>query len=203
MKVRNGFVSNSSSASYIVDANKSVFDLACEMLKVRNKDWDGDWDGSVSCKRTELETIQNSDKDVNTPIAFHTTNYDTYIAKFGPIFAISTCNNHDFGSLLNFFNTRVPFGKLKELVKFAYGTNKDILDFEYYDLMEFIEFELSEKMSFWWPTYDVIAKQITDDDSCGRCPRHYLPFVEIVSDGKWSGKAICLRCKEELEMNSD
>lgn len=90
MKIRTGFVSNSSSSSFIIETGKSyktVFDVAKDMLKQVN---------SKSQLNFILDRIKNTKKDPNTPVMFYSCNYDTYISKYGNHFLINTCNNEDW-----------------------------------------------------------------------------------------------------------
>ena len=90
MKLNNGFVSNSSSCSFIVNSKvyRSVFDLAQWM--VRYREWDTDNDLILAIERGKKKV------DPNTSIAFRTCNYDTYIRQFGDRIYIQTSHNHDF-----------------------------------------------------------------------------------------------------------
>ena len=90
MKVRDGFVSNSTSSSFVIRTGvyKSVFDLAQHMVKCR--DWESDNDLILAIERGKKRL------DRNSSIAFHTCNYDTFIRQFGDRIYIQTCHNHDF-----------------------------------------------------------------------------------------------------------
>lgn len=86
----------------------------------------------------------------------------------------------------------VGFNKLKELIDVAYGREINILDFDYYDLMEIVEFEISEKMSFWWPLYDIMATEVSYDEGGSNCPIHYSRLVKVTSEGDYFNKVVCL-----------
>jgi hypothetical protein len=93
MKIRNGFVSNSSSSSFIISEKEyeSVFALAEEMIKDRNDD---DWIESNTLDK--LYELREYGIDENSPISFMTCNYDTYIMKHKDKYLVATCNNHEF-----------------------------------------------------------------------------------------------------------
>lgn len=95
MKKRNGFVSNSSSSSFIVnleDYNNNVFDLAREMVSIR--EWEDD--------EELLKKIDNFEKNEsgNVGIFFNTCNYETFISHIGGGYVfVDTCNNHNWDSI--------------------------------------------------------------------------------------------------------
>lgn len=101
MKIRSGFVSNSSSASYMIDdsAYQDVFTLALAMLRIRNEDSEdnNDWNGESA----KIVSAYSYGIDPNRPVMFPTCNYDTYIMRKNGYYIIETCNNHDFGSYLS------------------------------------------------------------------------------------------------------
>ena len=98
MKIRNGFVSNSSSSSFIIGKCKkfpNVKALAKHMLKIRDKEW-ADWDDLGHNREKEnLKNITKADKN----LTFRTTNYETWLIDDGDYIVVSTCNNHDWSSL--------------------------------------------------------------------------------------------------------
>ena len=82
MKIRSGFVSNSSSSSFIVNCKDfgSIRDLAIQMIQIR--DWENDDD--------DIRAINNLELDPDHPLSFSTCNYDTYIAKDGDYYLVTT-----------------------------------------------------------------------------------------------------------------
>ena len=72
MKVRSGFVSNSSSSSFIAQLSHfdSTLDIAAEMIPLR--EW-GEQDKELVAKVVEMVGLV----DPQTPIAFSSCNYDT------------------------------------------------------------------------------------------------------------------------------
>lgn len=156
MKFRNGFVSNSSSSSFVVSDKhyKDVFDLAVEMIKLRDVDYaeydyeDGNnEDGNKEWKRLKDVIISARETmDPNTPITFPTTNYHTFILKHDDNFLVSTCNNH------------IEFNYMKG---FSHSSkHKDIIEDFDCDTCEDFEDKLSSMTWFWYPHLNVFAKEI-------------------------------------------
>lgn len=104
MKTRQGFVSNSSSSSFVLskDVYPSIWDLAIAMLTVRDIDnsniWGPDYKddgalGRVACRDTEGDKAE--------AIMFRTHNFNTYIWDAGDSWWVSTCINHPFHALFD------------------------------------------------------------------------------------------------------
>ena len=96
MKIRNGFVSNSSSSSYLVPLNSfdTVFDLAEKIIDIRDEDWK---DTGESPDLNTMKNLQRAKKNgisQDTPVQFSTWNYATWIKKTDKGFLVETCNNH-------------------------------------------------------------------------------------------------------------
>jgi hypothetical protein len=101
MKTRNGFVSNSSSSSFVLKVGlpfDDVFELAEYMIPKR--EWDDDKKLLNTLKNLKTKksnrTSLSSNKLNFTSLSFRSCNYDTYIAKLGDYFLIETCHNHDW-----------------------------------------------------------------------------------------------------------
>ena len=105
MKTRTGFVSNSSSSSFVLRIGTeygSVFDVVKKMAKDRDG-WNEQWDreDGVDRKRKNLvKKIEEAEKggmDPNTPTMFKSCSCDTYLMRVETLMAayvvISTCNN--------------------------------------------------------------------------------------------------------------
>jgi hypothetical protein len=93
MKTRSGFVSNSSSSSFVIPLDNELFqtvaDIALYMIPKRG--WEDD---EKTMKRINGQLSLRMDP--NHPIAFNSCNYDTFIVKKDDGFYIATCNNHDW-----------------------------------------------------------------------------------------------------------
>lgn len=105
MKIREGFVSNSSSMSFIVSHEDypSIFELAKEMIKIRDQLWYEIFNDvqRMTLKPEDdlikqLEEAEKRGMHPNTPVFFDTTNYSTYIVEYKGDFYVETCNNHNF-----------------------------------------------------------------------------------------------------------
>jgi len=103
MKTRNGFVSNSSSSSFIID-EVSLEKIARSMLKIVINDYK-EWDEDKDEKDKEYDTwlvnletaLQRDDvKNGNIGITFPTTNFDTYLLNYDNEVYVSTANNHSW-----------------------------------------------------------------------------------------------------------
>jgi len=117
MKIRNGFVSNSSSSSFLVDRKRylSVFDLATAMLDIRNREWKT-WNEEEKQppldqipKTQDRRDLDRETKNIglarsiginpDTPVSFDVTNGDTYIITHHLVYAVETCNNTDWNEI--------------------------------------------------------------------------------------------------------
>ena len=102
MKIRNGFVSNSSSSSFIVRFDEkypNTLAIAESMIRSRFIDWkDYEKDDEEYLRKEEqisknIQRLKGSQYE-NMPIFFRSTNYDTYIKSISDKFAyVDTCNN--------------------------------------------------------------------------------------------------------------
>ena len=96
MKVRNGFVSNSSSSSFVIKKCKKFPDtkaIAEYMIDIRNADadkifYDMQYD-------VELDNLYYNIKPTDKNLIFRTTNYNTYIINAPGYIVVLTSNNHD------------------------------------------------------------------------------------------------------------
>ena len=101
MKIRSGFVSNSSSSSFIInciDETKTVRNVATLMIQkliddLKVEKW-GDWEEHIKYKEKWLKDLESIDE--NFGVHFPSCNYDTWIKKVGDQILISTCNNENW-----------------------------------------------------------------------------------------------------------
>jgi hypothetical protein len=105
MKIRNGFVSNSSSSSFLIKLGEefpNTLAIAEHMIKDKYdawKEWDTDNEYLYSHNKSEASAYNNIKRlkkngTVNIPFFFHSTNYDTYIVPITDNYVyVDTCNN--------------------------------------------------------------------------------------------------------------
>ena len=197
MKIRNGFVSNSSSSSFVISTDRfpTVRSLAKYMIKKKIKEEDyNDYDNNTwkedshNWDKKYLKRLNNIDE--NAPVSFPSCNYDTYIRKIGDCYLVATCNNTDWN--LYSYNTSMLTEKakvaLKELKKsYSKGSDdrreiKDILNGEIF-------------YSFGSDFYD-LNEQIIGVETYDYCPNttnhnNYTHLWNTLTHGK-----ICLKCEE-------
>lgn len=89
MKIRCGFVSNSSSSSFVISKGKASIDSIAKFMIGTMDSWN---------KRKRDKWIRNLEKrpDKTLGITFPSCNYDTYITEDEKFFYISTCWNEPF-----------------------------------------------------------------------------------------------------------
>jgi len=93
MKIRSGFVSNSSSSSFILKVGKpfnSALEVAEYMIPKR------EWKAADAELLTKVRKMMKHSKGQHLAVCFNSCNYDTYIAKMCDYFLISTCHNHSW-----------------------------------------------------------------------------------------------------------
>lgn len=104
MKIRNGFVSNSSSSSFIVNAN-STMEVFNKIISIVQNEYEDYPDGKKLWKKYHYDGVmrfkESHDEDFNGGIIIpFTCNYDTFIfpSKDGKCL-VETCHNHDWSDL--------------------------------------------------------------------------------------------------------
>lgn len=138
MKIRNGFVSNSSSTSFVVGRKyfENVWDLAWQMVALRH------WDTDEELIEKLMDKMVRCEKEVD--ITFSTCNFDTYIHIDGDNFWIGTSNNH-YG-FFSLFKNKSQIGIVPEYVK---QNNSDKWGDRYeHKLCEYIEFYMDDDYDF-------------------------------------------------------
>jgi len=199
MKIRTGFVSNSSSSNFVINNSyKTVFDLAKAMLNIRSADSET-W---IDTETSEINKAITEGKDPNSSIYFSTCNYDTFIKKVLGYYIVTTCNNHLFKNELN--GIIIPPESIKEWLT----ENNYISDYD--GPLPFTEFIDSWKFQcgevFWSPRdnleisrFDYMeAQRKGNKNAKAYCSDkdHFQDMVILAS----TGKVICPICyKQEKE----
>jgi hypothetical protein len=154
MKIRNGFVSNSSSSSFVLKKNDifpNSYSLAASMIKIREWENDDELIKFLFNKIEKGETYKN--------ISFRSCNYDTYIIEEGDYLFCETCNNHSHWDITNYgqyvSKNEIPTDIAEEYMN------------------EYGEVELPHDI-YWFLEPDVIAKTAR-----GWCPKCYTNMLDI------------------------
>lgn len=198
MKIRNGFVSNSSSSSFIISTEhfKSVRELATYMIKKQIEEFDDDSEEWQDSYRIRIKRLNNIEE--NQAVSFPSCNYDTYIRKVGNAFFVSTCNNTNW-HLWNYSLNKLPNETIEELKKMAndpfYAKND-----KYQQINTILEGDINDFSRFGIDFYDLNMEIIGVEtyDDCPKDHGHYL--WNTVKYGK-----ICPKCnpyykrREKLE----
>ncbi len=173
MKIRKGFVSNSSTTSFIVELQlyDSVFSLAKKLIKIitddKYKELNLEKQDKYEFKSysKKLEIAESKSIDNNTPIMFPTYNFDTYIIKKNDGYYVDT--DHIL------------------LWEMSLKTIK--LDFDLtYNLIE-------ENLFFYILKYDVFGKFIKNPMNIP-CKNHNYPYNSVELSNR---KLICLECERQ------
>jgi hypothetical protein len=184
MKIRTGYVSNSSSASFILkpDAYPDVFAIAEHMIGKRK------WGTDAS----DIHKVQQARKrfDPNHPISFDTCNYRTYIAKFDN-YVIYTCNDSEF-HLAGKTNQPSP-ELIRELLALPEVNDVMLEDFERdcnpVTIWKALNYNLDKVHYFWYVDYGIVAKAVWQRKQI--CQRHSYVDPLLLE----SGELICPYCR--------
>ena len=190
MKVRQGFVSNSSSSSFIIrqESYDSVFDLAKTMIPAR------EWEESDPDLIKKIEEAEIKGMDPNTSLSFGSCNYETYIVKHKDYYLVSTCNNHRWEDHIDSLG-HFP-DDLKDLVNWDDSNQWGSASGAAFEDLEDLVSKLS---SFWYPEYNVGGKPLDYEDprrDKHKCSEHWYDIIEI----KGKKDPVCVVCHgAELE----
>jgi hypothetical protein len=170
-KYRTGFVSNSSSSSFIIKVGEP-FDTALEVAKHMIPKRERDDDAELVAKVEDLERRCYCP----SAVTFHTCNYDTFIAKVKDHFLIETSHHGDWD--LSSFTVPCP----SEYAE-TYG------DDTFY--------RLPHSMDFYSLEYGVTGRPLDYEDSSkfedSRCNKCYTEFWWI------DGLVQCPKCNTEAK----
>lgn len=170
MKIRNGFVSNSSSSSFVVsqDAYESVVSIAKQM--VRNRFWDQQ-DKELLKKLSKIKDI-----DKNKPIAFRTCNYETYISKEDDKYYIFTSSNHLFSEIIEGRSNEYSLAEIEEM-----------------------EEGIKSKNLYYWPEYDKYGTPLTYQETKDHQVDFFCPDCIIDVMYSTEGHIFCVKCSKIIK----
>jgi len=156
MKIRQGFVSNSSSSSFIIKKDeqyKNVFELAKAMLPMVNYKPQLD---------EILNRIENSDRNPDTSVRFYSCNYDTYIKSHGDYMLVNTCNNEDWDM---FYDLHVNLPEYDDGYGNSYIKMKDDI---FWCLENDVDFKDAERYQY-CKNCNTQFVNIIGEDQCPQC----------------------------------
>lgn len=176
MKIRTGFVSNSSSSSFIIskEGYTNIKDLAIAMIAARDFDDDQEL----------IKVVKEKDIPNGCGISFNTCNYRTYISETKNFYLIFTSRNHCFRY------------ELKGVIDFLPEEIKE--EFERIEFSPQIDNCLSgikNHYTYWYPECDVIG---TSPQKIGYCDKHYDDMIKLEN-----GDIICPWCYKDKYSSRD
>ena len=204
MKIRTGFVSNSSSSNFIIDGSyKTVFDLAKAMINIRDEDYDGD-----PKYRLEIANINKAireGRDPDSSIFFMSCSYDTWIKKVFGLYLVTSCKNEPFLNELE----GVCFcpSHILDWLKENNNNNDYDVPLSSSEFIDTWKFQCGE--TFWSPKYDLEfsrfdylkASRAGNKDVKAYCSDgdHFCDMIVLASNGK----VVCPACYREKVDNEE
>lgn len=176
MKIRGGFVSNSSSSSFILEHNDNIKVLS-EMIKVSSREYKRDAKNLSLFKKSKyLKMFKNNEIGV----MFVTINYNTYIfySKKLEAVIVETCNNTDWRESEYFCDWAKYIPEDDEFEKIYKSEIKDIL---------FYNLNCKKLLS-----YEFIGEEVGITKKCKSCGYSYTMH-------KQDDKLICGICFKEIK----
>lgn len=184
MKTRTGFVSNSSSSSFIISAKKfpTVFSLAKHMISKRG--WEND-----KALIQAMRVAEDQGMSPDTPVSFETVNEETYIVREDDVYLVATCHNIDF----ELDDACVePSGERKRELEHKYNIERDCwIDLCFSDMVK--------DGWFWYPEFNLEGKvTLRRRDIPTYCSIHHVRNIELRD-----GTICCPECKRKNPNNGE
>ena len=155
MKIRNGFVSNSSSSSFLVlKKDYTILELAKDMLEVAEKD------SLYKEIKKKFPAIQRKYPKIG--LSFDTINYRTFICELKDHLAVQTNNNNHWWDYINIINPNQDI--IEELLSIGPNwyeiTRSKLTD----SVIEDMSMNLSRNSLYWYSEYDIVGREPTHDE---------------------------------------
>ena len=193
MKIRQGFVSNSSSSSFVIQKNAyaNVMEIAEQMIRCR--EWDDDAKEVARLKKGIPKY------GVNHPVSFNTCNYRTYIMPAGEHFLIETCNNHEFNLRGQSDYRAVPETVFSQILEqkpeiLSELDNNHVVN-SLGDLWEQVAQYLPQLTYYWFVDCGVVGRELQvafgQRQGVAPCPEHSWSNKILLK----TGEIICPRCQ--------
>ena len=157
MKIRNGFVSNSSSSNFIVSssAHDSVYDLSKAMIEIRDDSYDEGGFGSNSEEIGNLNQAIKDGRDINENVTFSSCSYDTFIKKIEGAYIVTSCTNVPFTT-----NLSIVSSLTEQTMQWLRSNGYLHLNSESWSISESIDsWEFQKKESFWHINYNLVISR--------------------------------------------
>lgn len=192
MKQRHGFVSNSSSSSFIIEKSNKYPDayvLAYDMIPKRG--WDNDEELrnkiKVATRKRKLSKLNGEEVKFNSEnVSFRSCNYDTFIVDFKGYLFVQTCNNHDWNDFYDLsVGINLPNNVKSEILKIL----KDSEEYDYGYILEEL-YKLDRKFEFYSLETDKIGSRSKKFKYCSKC---FIDFWKI------DGEDQCPHCGSKIE----
>ena len=194
MKTRNGFVSNSSSSSFIIKADdifSTVKDVAEYIMSVCKTYYEEEYGEFNDLYHNEVETLKNI-SDPDTPMFFDTGSEETYIRKYDGKIIIRTNQNFYFSEI-----SKVAL-KINDLSDDFYNYFDHINDYGedvHYDEPSEFQYYFHKFNDFLILKYPPLKGHLCYIEYCTHCKKSYPQGWKLMN-----GDEFC-NCQLETKLN--